>query len=67
MPAKGYVASGALELFAGGDVDGLEELPRVLPLPAKACVPDAGLEAAYLATAEESALFLKLVTKILDQ
>ena len=35
-----------------------DELPKVLPLPVKAAVPDAGLEAAYLATVEASALFL---------
>lgn len=56
MLAKGYAAAGVLELFEEEDGDDLEEPPRVLPLPAKACVPDAGLEAAYLATADESAL-----------
>lgn len=57
MPDSAPPTSAVLELFEGGDGDGVEEdgLPRVLPLPAKAAVPDAGLEAAYLATVEASA------------
>jgi len=57
MPSSTPPTSGALELFDGGEVDGVEaeEPPRVLPLPEKGVIPDAGLEDAYLATVEASA------------
>lgn len=58
MPDSAPLTSGK-ELFEEEDREGVEEdeLPKVLPLPVKAAVPDAGLEAAYLATVEASALY----------